>query len=101
MSTEFTYTSTEDFEAKFMVSTLALEKCLHDPQDAELEAIFAISLLKHTKRMALRFAWDYHYNNPRTYNNEEITADLFTLSFSALHTGKIVFLPYYSSISYS
>ncbi len=95
------YTSTEDFENKFMASTLALEKCLHDPQDAELEAIFAISLLKHTKRMALRFAWDYHFKIPQTYNNEEITADLFTLSFDDLPMGKIIFLKYYCGNSYS
>ena len=89
------YTSTSDFEAKFMASMIALNKCVKDPQNTELEAIFATSLLSHTKRIALRFAWDYHYKIPQTYNNEEITADLFTLSFDDLHIGKIVFLKYY------
>ena len=95
------YTSTEDFETKFMASTLALNKCVKDPQDMKLEAIFATSLLAHTKRMALRFAWDYHSKIPQTYNNKEITVDLFTLSFDDLPMGKIVFLKYYCGNSYS
>jgi hypothetical protein len=95
------YTSTSDFENKFIASVVALEKCVQDPQNTELEAIFAISLLYHTKRIALRFAWDYHSKIPQTYGNYEITNDSFTLSFDDLQTGKIVFIKYYCGNSYS
>jgi hypothetical protein len=95
------YTSVEDFETKFIASTLALKNCVQDPQNTTLEAIFATSLLSHTKRFALRFAWDYHYKIPQICGNYEITKDLFTLSFDDLQTGKIVFIKYYCGNSYS
>jgi hypothetical protein len=90
-----TYGSSAVFEARIHDSEIAYEKSLQFPQDAELEAIFARTLLKHTPRMALSYAWDYHYKNPRTYgHNIEITNDLFTLSFKDLEYGKIVFVRY-------
>jgi hypothetical protein len=95
------YKSTADFENKFIDSIVALEKCVQDPQNTELEAIFATSLLSHTKRFALRFAWDYHYKIPQTDGNYDITNDLFTLSFDDLQIGKIVFIKYYCGNSYS
>ncbi len=88
-----TYGSSNVFNARINDSEIAYEKSLQSPLDPELEAIFARTLLKHTKRMALSYAWDYHYKNPRTYGNDiEITNDLFTLSFEDLEYGKIVFV---------
>lgn len=90
-----TYGSTAVFEARIQDSELAYENCLKDLKDPAREALFAASLLQHTPRMALGYAWDYHYKNPRTYgHNQEITNDLFTLSIADLHLGKIVFVPY-------
>jgi hypothetical protein len=88
-----TYGSTEGFEARIQASELAFENCLKDIKDPAREAIFAASLLQHTSRMALGYAWDYHYKNPRTYG-KKITNDKFTLSIADLHLGKIVFVPY-------
>lgn len=90
-----TYGSSTVFEARIHESEIAYEKSLQSPLNSELEAIFARTLLKHTKRMALGYAWDYHYKNPRTYGHDiEITNDLFTLSFEELEYGKIVFVRY-------
>ncbi len=90
-----TYGSPAVFEARIRDSELAFENCLKDFNDPAKEALFAASLLQHTERMALGYAWDYHYKNPRTYGQQiEITNDRFTLSIADLHLGKIVFVPY-------
>lgn len=88
-----TYGSPAVFEARIQASELAFENCLHDLKDPAREAIFAASLLQHTERMALGYAWDYYYKNPQIYG-KQITKDLFTLSIADLHLGKIVFVPY-------
>lgn len=88
-----TYGSTEVFEARIQESEIAFENCLKDLKDPAREALFAASLLQHTERMALGYAWDYYYTNPQIYG-KKITNDRFTLSIADLHLGKIVFVPY-------
>ena len=89
-----TYASTTDFEAKVNASDLALDLAL---EDSSKEALFAASLLHHSKHIALGFAWEYHCKHPRTWMQEnlefEITNDLFTLDVVALHKGKVRFVP--------
>ena len=88
-----TYGSTEVFEARIQASEIAFENCLKKPQNTVYQTIFALSLLQHTERMALGYAWDYYYKNPQIYG-KKITNDRFTLSIADLHLGKIVFVPY-------
>jgi hypothetical protein len=92
-----TYGSTEVFEARIQESEIAFENCLSDLKDAVLEALFAASLLQHTPRMALGYAWDYQIKHQRSWMEEnlefEITNDLFTLDVDALREGKVRFVP--------
>jgi hypothetical protein len=91
------YSSTADFEAKVNASDRALDHLLKAPHYRTREALFAKSLLHHSKSMALSFAWDYQYKYPRTWIERdmefEITNDVFTLSFDALREGKVLFVP--------
>ena len=91
------YSSTRDFEAKMNTSDLALDHLLKAPHHRTREALFAKSLLHHSKHIALGFAWDYHLKYPRTWIERdmefEITNDVFTLCFDALREGKVLFVP--------
>ena len=89
-----TYGSTTVFEARVTETSLVLDNAL---EDAAQEPLLAASLLHHTTRMALGFAWEYQIKHRRAWMEEnlefEITNDLFTLSFEALREGKVRFVP--------